>query len=468
MSTIETDYLVVGAGASGMAFTDALIAEADVEVVIVDRRHKPGGHWNDAYPFVRLHQPSAFYGVNSSSLGQDRIDASGPNAGFYERATSAEICAYYQHVMDDFLRTGAVRFLAMSRYLGEDPEGHRVTSLLTGQQETIRVRRALVDASYLEGEIPATHTAPFVVDEDAQLVPPNGLVTVDGSASGYTVIGSGKTGMDACSWLLEEGVPPDRIRWIKPRESWGLNRAKVQPREQVASVIEGAADDMESAAAAADLDDLFRRLEDSGRFLRVDTNVDATMYRGATLGEAEVEALRSIDDVVRLGRVRRIGSAEVVMERGSVAADREQVYVDCTARGIPAYTARPIFEPGRITIQSVRVGLIPFNAAMIGYIEATREEVPEKNRLCPPNTNPNTALDWLPTTYASTRADMTWGHEPDVTAWLERSRLNLAAGLREHLGEQRMQVAIGRLLEQREPGLANLERLMDAAGRRSA
>ena len=32
----------------------------------------PGGHWNDAYSFVNLHQPSAFYGVNSLPLGANR------------------------------------------------------------------------------------------------------------------------------------------------------------------------------------------------------------------------------------------------------------------------------------------------------------------------------------------------------------------------------------------------------------
>jgi len=57
MRTIETDCLVVGAGATGMAFTDALVADLDAQVVLIDRRHSPGGHWNDAYPFVRLHQP---------------------------------------------------------------------------------------------------------------------------------------------------------------------------------------------------------------------------------------------------------------------------------------------------------------------------------------------------------------------------------------------------------------------------
>ena len=55
---IETDYLVVGAGAMGMAFTDTLVAETDARVVLVDRGHAPGGHWRSAYPFVRLHQPS--------------------------------------------------------------------------------------------------------------------------------------------------------------------------------------------------------------------------------------------------------------------------------------------------------------------------------------------------------------------------------------------------------------------------
>jgi cation diffusion facilitator CzcD-associated flavoprotein CzcO len=45
VTTLETDYLVIGAGAAGMAFTDALIADSDADVVMVDRRHRPGGHW---------------------------------------------------------------------------------------------------------------------------------------------------------------------------------------------------------------------------------------------------------------------------------------------------------------------------------------------------------------------------------------------------------------------------------------
>ena len=69
MHELETDYLVVGAGASGMAFVDSLLTNSDAEVVLVDRRHRAGGHWLDAYPFVRLHQPSAYYGVNFARPG---------------------------------------------------------------------------------------------------------------------------------------------------------------------------------------------------------------------------------------------------------------------------------------------------------------------------------------------------------------------------------------------------------------
>ena len=108
---VDTDYLVVGAGASGLAFADALAAEADVEVIVMDRRPGPGGHWVHAYPFVRLHTPSAYYGVNSLALGGDRIDKGGENAGYYERATGEEVSAYFAEASARITETGRVRLL---------------------------------------------------------------------------------------------------------------------------------------------------------------------------------------------------------------------------------------------------------------------------------------------------------------------------------------------------------------------
>src|SRR5437879_7064458 len=98
-----------------MAFVDSLLSHSDAEVVLVDRRHRPGGHWLDAYPFVRIHQTSANYGVNSRQLGSNRIDES----GFYERGTAAEIADYFNRVLEEqLIPSGRVRFFGMSDYKG--------------------------------------------------------------------------------------------------------------------------------------------------------------------------------------------------------------------------------------------------------------------------------------------------------------------------------------------------------------
>src|SRR5688572_17196620 len=150
---LETDYLVIGAGAAGMALVDALIAASDTQVILVDRRHAPGGHWHDAYPFVRLHQPSGFYGVNSLALGTETIDRHGTNQGMYERANAPEIVGYYDHVMQQhLLPSGRVRYFPMCEYVGE----RRFVSRVTGDAYEVTVRKQVVDATYLEPAVPAT------------------------------------------------------------------------------------------------------------------------------------------------------------------------------------------------------------------------------------------------------------------------------------------------------------------------
>ena len=131
METLQTDYLVVGAGAMGMAFTDALIDHADVHVTLVDRRHAAGGHWLDAYPFVQLHQASLFYGVASTELGRGTVQTTGPEAGLHERARQPEILHYYDDVTARFVSSGQVTFLRGSEH-HLDGTTHRVTSRISG------------------------------------------------------------------------------------------------------------------------------------------------------------------------------------------------------------------------------------------------------------------------------------------------------------------------------------------------
>ena len=203
-AVLEADYLVVGAGAVGLAFTDALVNYADVNVVLVDRRHSVGGHWLNAYPFVRLHQASSFYGVASTCLGADRLQENGPEAGIHERATAPEICAYYARVRERLLASGQVSFYPNCDYLGEG----RFISRLSGQGYEVRGRCRVVDARYLSPMIPATSPPPFGVADGVHAVTVNDLVNLAEAPSQYVIAGSGKTATDACIWLLDNGVDP--------------------------------------------------------------------------------------------------------------------------------------------------------------------------------------------------------------------------------------------------------------------
>ena len=284
--SLTTDYLVVGAGAMGMAFTDALIDHADVHVTLVDRRQEAGGHWLDAYPFVQLHQASVFYGVASTVLGSGAVQQSGPEAGLHERARQPEILDYYDDVLHRrHLASGRVTFLAGSEYRAEG-SSHLVTSRRSGETVKVDVRRRVVDATYLSPTIPATTPPPFGVDDDARVIAVNELVRLEWESTSYVIVGAGKTATDGIVWLLANGVQPDRIVWVRPREPWMLNRAVVQPDPAVALGL--AADTMAAAAAAESLDDLFFRLEAADAMLRIDRGVTPTMAKTPTLGSWEL------------------------------------------------------------------------------------------------------------------------------------------------------------------------------------
>ena len=464
MSVIDTDYLIVGAGAAGMAFADVLIAACDADVVMIERRHCPGGHWNDAYPFVRIHHTSACYGVNSRMLGTDSIDQIGPNAGFYERATGVEICAYFQQVLDEvLLPSGRMRFFGMCDYIGDWANEHTFTSRITGANTTVRVRRRIVDTTYLEVSVPATHTPSFTVDPEAKFVPVGELVRLAERPAGYTILGAGKTAMDACSWLLDNGEDPDRIRWIRPREPWLMDRMAVQPLDLVAETVEGLSFGIEALAEVETVDELWPRLEACGQLSRFDPHVTPTMFRGPVVSAAEREALAQIERVVRLGRVQSLDADRIVLADGEIPTDRGQIHVDCTARGFRTAPVRPIFEPGRIVIQSLIGAVTTYNAALIAFIEATERDDAEKNRLCPPMAQVDLPIDWVRFAYCVLNTAMLHSTEPDIVAWENESRLNLTRGLNDHLSEPRVQSALTRWEANAEQALNNARHLLAEA-----
>jgi hypothetical protein len=459
---LQTDYLVIGAGASGLAFTDSLIGETDAEVTLVDRRPAVGGHWGDAYPFVRLHIPSAYYGVGSLPLGEDRVDDAGENAGFYERATGEEVRAHFEQAAERLTRTGRVHILTAHEHLGPGPGGEQVRDLATGSLHAVSVRRKVVDARYLETSVPATHVPSFAVSADARFVPVGELPVAADDTTSYTVLGSGKTAVDACTWLLDNDVAPDRIRWVRPREAWFLDRAAFQPLDQVAGIMDGLSLDAEAAAQADDVDDLFERLEASGRVARIDQSQPATMYRGTMLSTRELAAVRQITDVVRLGHVRRIEAGRIVLDRGEVETGPDVLHVDCTALGLRDAPAVPIFAKDRIVLQQVRQNSPCFNAALLGFVEAHRDDDADKNALCPPNPYARSTGDWPRLMGLTFETEFRLASEPDLAAWVAGSRLNLLRALPEHAAEPAVQKAVQRYVTHVGPAIERLRQLSPA------
>jgi hypothetical protein len=430
---IETDYLIVGAGAAGMTVADALLTHGNATVTMVDRRHAPGGHWLDAYPFVHLHQPSTFYGVDSVPLGKDAVERSGLNAGFYEMAGADELRAYFAHVMQGhFLPTGRVRYFPCCDYEGAEDSTHRFVSRLTGETQEVRVRRKLVDTAYLEGAIPATSAPPFEVEEGVQCIPAGHVARLRQPAGHFVVIGAGKTALDTCVWLLGNGVPASSIQWVKPREGWWLNRRFHQPHALLPDFYAGIGLQFEAMAHAGSEDDLFLRLEAAGFLLRVDQTVMPTMLHGAIASEAEVALLRQITNVVRLGRVRRIAPGRMVLDDGEVEVPRDAVYVHCAAAGLAQRPLRPIFEPGRLTVQPTAWGFYSHQIALLGVVEAMIDSDEEKNRLCRPIHYWDRSGDYLTAYIALLAGERARAAHPALAAWARDSRLNPLGRLGEY------------------------------------
>lgn len=427
MAPLEADYLVIGAGAMGMAFADTIVAETDASVVIVDRYHQPGGHWTTAYPYVRLHQPSAFYGVNSRKLGSDTIDRVGWNKGLYELATAGEVCAYFDQVMQQqLLPTGRVAYFPMSEYLGDNR-----FRTLNGEVTTVKVKRRVVDAAYMRVVVPSMRPPAYTVAPGVVCIAPNDLPKYRNGYERYVIVGAGKTGMDAGLWLLRHGISADKLTWIMPRDSWLLDRASLQPGPEFVDAIRaGIAKQTEAILGATSIDDLFNRLESSGRLMRFDPAIRPTMYRCATVTRAELEQLRSIKDVVRLGHVQGIEANAIVLDRGTVSADASTLYIDCTADGLERRPPAGVFDRDRITLQTVRGCQQVFSAAFIGHVEAFCEDDAIKNELCTPVPHPDADVDWIGMTVAYNRNLLRWLDDRELMSWLDGARLDMLGHLR--------------------------------------
>ena len=418
------DYLVVGAGAMGLAFVDTLLTELlqkqsssspspSCRVVLVDRHPAPGGHWNDDYDFVKLHQPSLVYGVNSQQLeGNWMKCVLGGALPWNHRASKPELLQYYQSVVDGWVAQGALRYYPNANYdflQAATADGNTRTFTTTSATDDdnssttttyrVAVHEKVVDAVRGECVIPATCPPAFPVDPAITVWTPNQLVASkkstessssswlgslfggskapSGSPQKYVVIGCGKTGMDTIVFLQSElRVLPEDIYWVVSRDVWMLNRAKSGPSAYTQALLrangnhEQAVDDMEQ----------------KGHLHRLDPEVRPTAsFRFPTISNEELVYIRKIDQKIRRGRVSSIS-----VENGSLCLNFEGtgdpyildgssdsvVVVHCACPGpFNGYSPRPIFESDDVlTLTAVFAPPIPLSGATIAWVEAARRK----------------------------------------------------------------------------------------------
>ncbi len=472
MTSIDTDYLIIGAGATGLAFADTLLQECDAHITLVDKRALPGGHWNDAYPFVTLHQPSALYGVNSLELGDGRLDTVGHNAGLHELASGAEVSGYFQRVMQQrLLPSGRVRYLPLSALDGWDGRTAQVVSLLTGTRTQITVRKKQVDARHFSPRVPATHSPTFPVADGVRLVTPTQLAQWGQSEQQppqrFCILGAGKTAMDVGLWLLNAGVSPEVIHWVVPRDSWLINRITTQPGMAFFQhSIGGQVKALRALAQARSVDDLFERLESEGQMLRIDRSVQPRMFHYATMSEGEVQCLRQITQVIRKGRVTALTPDALVLDQGRVAMDAAStLYIHCTASAVVPRPAEPIFQTGRILPQLVRAPLISISAAVCAYVEAHYPDDATKNALCTPVPFPTHVAGYVRSTQVNMLNQMRWSQDKTLRAWMRDSRLDGFGKLTASVdpSDAEKVALLAELRQQSMAAMANAPRLLEEA-----
>ncbi len=400
----ETDYLIIGAGAMGLAFADEIFEKTKMSITLVDRREKAGGHWVNAYPFVRLHQPAAFYGVNSLVLGNGSTDLS----------SKSEILVYYEKVISKFRNSGRVQFLSQHNYLGD---GRLVDLLDPDRITTFTVHKRIVDASYMNVKVPSTHKPKYEVGEDVTLIPINELVDHHDKWENHYVIGNGKTGMDAVLYLLDKGVKENKIHWICPNQAWLFSRQDLQVGK-VANIVLKQVDILRTAA---NVDDFFLAIEDHAGIIRLDKNRLPKKWRCGTVSPDELENLKRIKNIISKGRVVKITRNTIELEQGTIPFNVNSLFIDCSANALSREKKVPIFSEGKLTLQPVLFCQQVFSAATIARMELKNISDKKRNQLVP-IPHPEFKEDW-PSTLALSVENLIFLHQ-QFPIWMFRSRLN--------------------------------------------
>jgi cation diffusion facilitator CzcD-associated flavoprotein CzcO len=218
--------------------------------------------------------------------------------------------------------------------------------------------------------VPATKPPEYAIEDGVNLVPTHKIAEIKRPWNKYVVIGAGKTGIDAILHLLDNNVDPNKLTWIVPNDSWFFNRDAIAG-DNIKTFTKRLPTIMGALLAADDVNDVYKKFEEVGYFMRLDKNIWPTKMRAATVSSKEMHQLQTIVNVVRLGRIERITNNTIIFKQGeSIPTDVDTLHIDCSASGtnFPPVKEK-LFEGKNISLQMVQVPQPCTTGAMIAALE---------------------------------------------------------------------------------------------------
>lgn len=203
----------------------------------------------------------------------------------------------------------------------------------------------------------------------------------------------------------------------KSERLWFVKRVSTTPDGKLVSLLT----QFEAMKNSETVEELYARLEKADFFHRLDPSVRPTKNKCATVSTRELDLLRNVP-VVRLGRVTRIEHSQVILEKGQLPTGMGTLYVDCSTDSLAPHPAVPVFQDGKITLQSVYMCQQVFSAGLIAHVEAMGCEEDTKNALCAPVPHPVLDED-LVLGLATTLENKAAWKKAGMDRWLKKSRL---------------------------------------------
>ena len=414
IKTLECDYLVVGAGASTMPFIDTILTEMpDTKIVLIDKKAAPGGHWLDAYGWVRLHQPSIVYGIASKQLEGNwlklmatkftmpwnhraskqlegnwlKLMATKFTMPWNHRASKQELLAYFDNFVQEKVASKQLEWYPNTVYnfSNEDTAStngmHSFSSLDGSVEYQVKVNTKVVNGTAGECIIPSQFPLQFPVHKGVQVMTPNQIYDRSGLSSArrawkYVVLGAGKTAMDTVVYLQRTmKVRPDDIAWVISADVWMFNlEGDSTPWDWPKALLENEGDEEKAAL----------QLEKAGILVRLDKKIMPTRFRFPVVPKAELKLLQKVKNVIRRGRatgIRKNGD-KVTVEFGdnlsweAFASTDDLVVVHATSPGpFNGKNQDDLFvSKGYMTLNLLTAPPISSSMSKIAKLESARQK----------------------------------------------------------------------------------------------